>query len=219
MGFSLLVEGVLQAGLPEAEWRPLVSNWGYPVGFLIVILGRQQLFTENTLTPVLPLLHRRTAVMAGKVARLWGIVLVTNLAGTMAFAWVLARTGYFPAAVDEAFAAIGNEALRHGFGRTLVGAVFAGWLIALMVWLLPYARTARPWIILLMAYVVALGGFAHIIAGSTEVLYLVAAGAVSWGTYLGRFFLPTLVGNVLGGVALVALLNHGQVTAGQQGPD
>lgn len=214
IGLSLLVEGLLQANLPDAGWRPLISNWGYAVGFLVVILGRQQLFTENTLTPVLPFLHRKTPAMAWKVLRLWAIVLMTNLLGTLLFATVLARARYFPDGVRKAFAVIGEEALRHRFGPTFLGAIFAGWLVALMVWIIPYAGPARGWVILLMAYVIALGGFAHVIAGSTEVLYLVADGSVSWGTYFGRFFTPTLLGNVLGGVGLVALLNHGQVTAG-----
>src|SRR3712207_4167985 len=75
MGFSMIAEGLLHAYLPEAPWRPLVSKLGYSVGFLIVILGRQQLFTENTLTPILPLLQKREGATAGNVARLWGVVL------------------------------------------------------------------------------------------------------------------------------------------------
>ncbi len=214
MGFSLLTEGLLHAKLPDAEWRPLVSNWGYTIGFLIVILGRQQLFTENTLTPVLPLLRERTAAVLGRVLRLWGIVLVTNLLGGLIFAVVLGNTALFSADVAHAFEEIGRGALEHSWGTTLVGAIFAGWLVALMVWLLPYAETARTWVILLMAYLVGLGGFAHIIAGSIEVLYLVVTGAATWQIYFTQFFAPALLGNVIGGVTLVALLNHGQVTAG-----
>ena len=57
MGFSLVAEGLLRSHLPDAPWRPLITKLGYSVGFLMVVLGRQQLFTENTLTPILPLLH------------------------------------------------------------------------------------------------------------------------------------------------------------------
>src|SRR3954471_20221890 len=60
MGFSLVAEAALHSRLPEAPWRPLVAKFGYSIGFLLVILGRQQLFTENTLTPILPLLKRKT---------------------------------------------------------------------------------------------------------------------------------------------------------------
>src|SRR5579884_3436773 len=58
MGFSLVTEGLLSAYLPDSHWRPLVAKFGYSLGFLIVILGRQQLFTENTLTVILPLLSK-----------------------------------------------------------------------------------------------------------------------------------------------------------------
>ena len=88
IGFSFLVQAVLQARLPDAPWRPLVSGFGYSTGFLIVILGRQQLFTETTLTAVIPVLTRRdraTLVLAGRV---WAIVLTANLAAT----WVSPRS-------------------------------------------------------------------------------------------------------------------------------
>lgn len=146
-------------------------------------------------------------------------MLVSNLLGVLAFSSVLAWTAFFPPHVRDAFSTIGHEALRHPFGPILLGAVFAGWLTALMVWLIPYAETARAWVVLLMAHLVGLGGFAHIIAGSTEMLYLIAEGSVSWGTYLVELFTPALLGNVTGGVALVALLNHGQVTAGEVNPE
>src|SRR4051794_17258541 len=69
MGFSLITEGLIQARLPDAPWRELVSKSGYTIGFLIVVLGRQQLFTENTLTPILPLLYRRDMATLRQVAR------------------------------------------------------------------------------------------------------------------------------------------------------
>ena len=215
MGLSLLVEGLLHAHLPASAWRPLVSNLGYSVGFIVVVLGRQQLFTENTLTPVLPLLHQKRASTLLLVLRLWAVVLVMNLLGAFAFSSVLASTSFFPIETRAAFQAIGEEAIRHPFGPTLLGGIFAGWLIALMVWLIPYAGATRLWTTALISYVVGLAGFAHIIAGSTEVFYLVADGDLSLPAYLYRFFLPALVGNMLGGVTLVAVLNHGQVVKDQ----
>ena len=61
MRCSLFVPGLIRPHAPDASWRPLLTTAGYPVGFLLVILGRQQLFTQNTLTVVLPLLARRDA--------------------------------------------------------------------------------------------------------------------------------------------------------------
>ncbi len=54
--------------LPDAKWRPLVDSLGYSLGFLFVILGRQQLFTENTLTAILPLARRPTINCARSAA-------------------------------------------------------------------------------------------------------------------------------------------------------
>lgn len=79
MGFSLITEGLLHAHLPDVPWSPLISNFGYTIGFLIVVLGRQQLFTEDTLTVVLPLLGRRDGSTLMNVLRLWTVVLLANL--------------------------------------------------------------------------------------------------------------------------------------------
>jgi len=214
MGFSLVAEGLLRAYLPEAHWRPLVAKLGYSVGFIIVVLGRQQLFTENTLTPILPLLKRKELRVFGNVMRLWGVVLVANLVGAAAFAWAVAKTPAFDPEVKHAFENIGREAMRHGFGTVLLRGIFAGWLIALMVWLLPVAETARVWVILIITYLVGLAGSSHVIVGSIESLYLVAGGESTWARYAGQYMVPALVGNVIGGVSLVAALNHAQVVAG-----
>src|SRR5829696_3118155 len=134
MGFILVAEGLLRSHLPDAPWRPLIAKLGYSVGFLIVILGSQQLYTENTLTPIVPLLTRKSGEMLGRVLRMWGIVLVTNLVGTILFAWVVARTTVFDMEVHTAFLGVAREALRGDFATTLLRAIFAGWLIALLVW-------------------------------------------------------------------------------------
>ena len=163
MGFSLVSEGLLRHALPDAQWRSLLVKLGYSVGFLIVILGRQQLFTENTLTPILPLMRDLCAKTFGNVARLWAVVLVTNLIGAAIFAIVVARTPVFEAPVRAAFLDIGKEALAPAWGTILLRGIFAGWLIALMVWLLPVAEVARFWVIILITYVVGLGHFCGVL--------------------------------------------------------
>src|SRR3954454_2567884 len=202
MGFSLVAQGLVQTMLPDASWRPLLSRLGYSIGFVIVVIGRQQLFTENTLTPILPLLDRWSSRTLLGVARLWAIVLVANLVGALLFAWAIAHTQVFTPDVRQAFTVISREALGGDIWTTLLRGIFAGWLIALMVWLLPFAEAARVLIIVIITYVVGLGGFAHIVAGSVEGFYVAATGAVSWQHVLFGFMLPTLLGNVAGGVAL-----------------
>jgi formate/nitrite transporter FocA (FNT family) len=215
MGFSFIAEGLLMAHLPDAAWRPLIARAGYCVGFLIVILGRQQLFTENTLTVVLPLLLRKDLPTLLRLLRLWAVVLSANLVGTFLFALAIGKTSIFNEHTRQSLMEIGAAHMGSGFGTVLVRAIFAGWLIALMVWLLPGAESARVSIIIILTYLVGISGFNHIIAGSTTMFFLVVTNSISLGTYIVQFFIPTLLGNVLGGLALVAALGHAQVVGGR----
>ena len=219
MGFSLVAQGILRAHIPDADWRPLITNFGYSIGFLIVILGRQQLFTENTLTVMLPLMLRRDGATLRNVARLWTTVLLANLIGAMAFAFVLARTKLFDEPVRNAFVRVSQIAFTGDFWTTVLRGIFAGWLIAIMVWLLPFAETARVWVIIIVSYIVGVAGFSHVIAGSVEVMYLAAGDHISWPDCFGNYVIPALIGNVIGGVSLVAAINHAQVVAGTDAKD
>jgi formate-nitrite transporter family protein len=216
MGFSLVAEGLLAAYLPNSQWTPLLSKLGYSVGFLIVVLGRQQLFTETTLTAVLPLLSERNAKAAFSMVRLWSVVLGANVVGTYLFALFVGRVPIFPPHIQESLIEVSKGGADASFGVVFARAIFAGWLIALMVWLLPAAESARVSIIIIITYLIGLGGFNHVIAGSTKQLLLVVTSIETWGSYFGRFFVPTLLGNIVGGVSLVAFLGHAQVVAGSE---
>jgi formate/nitrite transporter FocA (FNT family) len=179
-----------------------------------VVLGRQQLFTENTLTAILPLLDsKRKLETLGRVARLWAVVLFANILGATIFAYAAAHTPIFSDEVKAAFLSIGKEAIEPGFGTIVLRGIAAGWLIALMVWLMPGADETRLFVVMIVTYAVGIGSFSHIVAGSVEVLYVVANGDLSWLQYLGGYLLPVFIGNVIGGVSLVAILNYGQVVA------
>lgn len=211
MGFSFVATGLLQGHLPATAWRPLIVNLGYSVGFLATILGRQQLYTENTLTVILPLFTLRDLRTFLKVIRLWSVVLATNLVGGYVFALTLSKTDVFRPEVVAAFHNISAQEISGGWSTMFVRAIFAGWLIATMVWMMPAADSSRPAIIIVMTYLVSLGQLPHVIAGSAEVFFQVVTGALPWSSFFGGFLAPTLVGNTLGGVLLVALFNHAQV--------
>jgi formate/nitrite transporter FocA (FNT family) len=210
MGFSMVSEALLESHLPDAPWRPLITKFGYSIGFLIVILGRQQLFTKNTLTVILPLLKKKRLHPLGKVVRLWTIVLFTNLIGAFAFAWLLGNSNAFDENVRALFAKIGQAAIQPDFLTLVLRGTLAGWLIALMVWLLPFAESARIWVIIILAYIVGLANLPHVIAGNIETFYLVSTGALSFAHCFMGYLLPTLIGNVIGGVALVAVGAHAE---------
>ncbi len=211
IGFSFVTQAYVQAALPDTPWRRLIAGFGYCLGFLIVVLGRQQLFTETTLTALIPTLtHRTRAALIGTV-RVWAVVLAANLVGTFAFAAMAAQPGVFDPAAGHAMSMISAKLLALPFGESLIRAVASGWLIGLMVWLLPASGSARPLIIILLTYVVAMCEFPHIIAGSVEASYAVFTGQATAAIYLGHFLVPVLIGNVIGGTALAALLNHAPI--------
>jgi formate/nitrite transporter FocA (FNT family) len=214
MGFSFVAEALLRSHLPDAPWRPLIVNLGYPLGFLIVIIGRQQLFTENTLTAIIPLLARRNWTTFFSVLRLWAIVLVSNLVGAHIFAWTIANTQVLRPEVQHALQELATAAADVSFPTAVVRGIFAGWLIAMVVWMNAATDSGKIPIIVIMTYVVGLAGLTHIVAGSAEVLFLVMIGAKSWISFVGGYVVPTLIGNILGGVALVSALNHAQVVSG-----
>lgn len=213
MGFSFLAQAVIESSLPDTLWRPLVASFGYSVGFVIVILGQQQLFTESTLSAVLPVLTRRDMTTVAKTGRLWGLVLFANIVGTWIFAAMLQIPGVFSDGVVTSLGELAKQPFSGTFMVTVVRAVFAGWLIALMVWLLPSARSARLVTILLITYVVGMSKLSHVIAGSVEASFAVMVGAASMQDYVRGFFAPTLLGNMIGGISLVAIINHGSIAA------
>jgi formate/nitrite transporter FocA (FNT family) len=209
MGFSLLGEGILRSHLPDTPIRPLIAKFGYCLGFLVVVLGRQQLFTENTLTVILPLLRKKTGRMFADVARLWSIVLASNLVGTFLIAWVIGNTSVVAPAVQATMTEVGHLSMGYDFLTLMMKGIFAGWLIALMVWLMPFAEAARVWVIIIITYFVGLGEFSHIVAGSVDAFYLVGRGEKTILEYFLYMF-PILIGNVIGGSSIVAAISHAQ---------
>jgi formate-nitrite transporter family protein len=217
MGFSFVGQALLRAHLPDAPWRPLLVALGYPIGFLIVIGGRQQLFTENTLTVIIPLLSRRNVSTLLRVARLWAVVLCANLVGAHLFAWVVGNTPMFQPEVRDSMLVLAKKAMQITFSTAILRGIFAGWLIAMVVWILAAIDTGRLAIIVILTYVVGLANLTHIIAGAVEVLFLPMVGATSWIHVAWGYLFPTLIGNIIGGGSLTAALNHAQVVAGMAG--
>lgn len=218
MGFSFIAEAELHHHLPDEVWRPLISGFGYSVGFLVVILGRQQLFTENTLTVILPLLVRKNLETLRHVARLWSIVLVANVVGAFVFAAALVALPVLSRELDHVLLELASKKLENDASTLFVRAIFAGWIIALMLWLLPAAHNARVAVIIIATYLIALGGFPHIIAGSVEVFYATLHQPSRWSDCLAWGF-PTLLGNICGGVALVSVLAYAQIRGSDKNND
>ncbi|MEZ5874570.1 MAG: formate/nitrite transporter family protein [Hyphomicrobiales bacterium] len=211
IGFSVLSQALLEATLKGVPGSSVIADLGYCVGFLIVILARQQLFTENTLTAVLPIMVRKDWSGIWDVLRLWGIVLGGNIVGCFLFAAFLAYAGALGPETTEAVKHIGRDLMANTPMQMFTKGIIAGWLIAALVWMLPSAESTEIFIITLITYIIALGDFTHIIAGSVEAIYMWLIGEESFLSITGGFFLPTLLGNVAGGTVLFALVSYAQV--------
>ncbi|MCZ4060584.1 formate/nitrite transporter family protein [Pantoea sp. LMR881] len=211
MGASLMAKGIFQVHLDGVPGAFLLENLGYTFGFVIVIMARQQLFTENTVTAVLPVMHKPTLSNASLLLRLWGVVLLGNLIGTALAALAFAEMPIFDDATRQAFTAISQKVMEKTPGEMFANAVISGWIIATMVWMFPYAGSAKLFVIIMMTWLVALGDLAHIVVGSVETLYLVFSGAIPWQEFFWPFALPTLLGNITGGTLIFALISHAQI--------
>jgi formate-nitrite transporter family protein len=211
ISFSLIAQAVLTLHLPDEPWRPLLTSLGYPVGFLIAVLGRQQLFTENTITVVLPFAADPTLSNLRNLARLWIIVLLANVFGTLLAALFFSFTSALAPDLGAVMLEISRQAMTGSWGVMFFKAIVAGFLIAAMVWMIPNAEAAQFQVIAVMTYLISVGGFAHIVAGSVEAFVLMAHGDLGLASLLGGFTLPVLLGNIVGGTALFALICYAQV--------
>jgi formate/nitrite transporter FocA (FNT family) len=211
ISISLFAQGVVQVHLPDAAWMPLVRDFGYCVGFLMVILARQQLFTENTITMVLPVMAKPSIACLGVMGRVWGIILAANLAGTLLAAAFCTYTPVLEPEVRDAMIAIARHAMDKTWAEMFFQAITAGFLMAALVWLLPGSETAQFFIIVAMTYLIAISGAAHIVAGSIESFLLVLNGEMGVGHLLGGFVVPAFLGNVMGGTVLFAVISYAQV--------
>ncbi|HSC22464.1 MAG TPA: formate/nitrite transporter family protein [Casimicrobiaceae bacterium] len=211
MSFSLLTQAILFTHLPDSSWRSLAVSVGYPVGFLIVILGRQQLFTENTITAVLPVMKAFTVRNLGRLLRMWAIVWIANTVGTLFAAYFCTLTPVITPELRDGMLEVSAAVMRNGWAAMFFKAISAGFLVAATVWLIPSAEAAQFWVISLFTFLIGAGGFAHIVAGSVEGFMLVANGRLDLLSMIVDFVVPTLLGNIVGGTALFALISYAQV--------
>lgn len=211
MGASLLAKGIFHVQLEGVPGGFLLENLGYTFGFIIVIMARQQLFTENTVTAVLPVMQNPTLGNFGLLMRLWSVVLLGNIIGTGVAAWAFEHMPIFDEETRDAFVKIGMDVMKNTPTEMFSNAIISGWLIATMVWMFPAAGAAKIVVIILMTWLIALGDTTHIVVGSVEIIYLVFNGTLHWSDFFWPFALPTLAGNICGGTFIFALMSHAQI--------
>jgi formate/nitrite transporter FocA (FNT family) len=212
ISMSVLGEAVFRTYLPPlASWSYLFENLGYSLGFLVVILGRMQLFTENTITTVLPVIADPRLRMLWAMLRLWGIVLAANVIGAFTIAAFYAHTPALDREFFLAFDTLSTHAMGFGPFEAFCRAIPAGVLVAALVWMLPQRQGGAFPMILVFTWLIAAGDFTHVVAGSVEWAWLVWRGTLGFFEGFTRFFLPVLAGNIVGGTVIFTLLAYGQV--------
>lgn len=209
---ALAVVGSMTGGVGFAAYAV------YPIGFLIVVLGRAQLFTENTVTPVVVVLSRSNRLPS--MLRLWGVVLLFNLLGTLVFAATVHYAQVLDTSAVDILLEEVNKMEAYSFATTMVKGIFGGWLVALIAWMVAASRDtiSQAFFIYVLAFMIPAAGLTHSIAGSSEFLIGVFANNISWVQYFGGFLFPTTIGNIIGGLFLVTILNYGQVIGSRKRP-
>lgn len=211
ISLSVLGEAILRSRLSDRPEAFLIENLGYSLGFLAVIFGRLQLFTENTITTVLPVVARPSAGNLMRMSRLWTVVLCANVVGTFVAAAFLGLTDVLEPELAAIVTDLSLHATGMGAGESFLRAIPAGVLVAAIVWMMPSAEGNAFFVIATFTWLIAIGDFTHIIAGSVEMAFLLLTGELGIVPAAFEFFLPVLAGNVIGGTAIFALLAWGQV--------
>jgi formate/nitrite transporter FocA (FNT family) len=215
LGFSILMMGVMfslvQNVLPESIGHILVSNM-YSIGFIFVILGRSELFTEHTDLAVLPVLDKKASVYL--LLRLWGIVYLANLIGGAVFAYMIAKVGPALQVTEQnAFIYFANKMTGHDWNNILLSGILAGWLMGLLSWMVTAGRDTITQVIFvwLITFTIGLAELHHCIAGSIEVLTAVFSESSVGISDFWYFLFWATSGNIIGGVFFVALLKYSHV--------
>jgi len=214
MGNAIAITLLTPAGAAPTPATLFIAKMFYPLGFIVVILGRSQLFTENTLYPVALVLAEKNHFW--NTMRLWGVVLPFNVLGALSFAALATRTDALGPAAMHSLAQLGLDAAHHPTSTIFWSGMMGGWIIASVAWLVSgsHSITGSVMIIWMLTFVVGLGNFAHCIAASGEVFAAILTGQAGWIAF-PKWFLPAVAGNICGGVGMVTLLEYGQVIVGK----
>jgi formate/nitrite transporter FocA (FNT family) len=212
-GFSLFLMAVVltktEGVLPEPIVSLLVANM-YAVGFIFVILGRSELFTEQTTLAVLPTLSGNATV--GALLRLWVVVFTANTIGAAGFAALASHVGPALGVIEpSSFGEIARTMTGHSSLAMFLSAILAGWLMGLLSWLVAAGRDTISQIVLVWIVTTSIGlaQLHHAVVGTVEVLAGVFSGQGIGTADVGRFLLWVTLGNITGGVVFVAFLKYG----------
>lgn len=212
IGFSYVLVCALYylfVGSIEEAYIYKMFGFVYPIGFILVILGKSALFTEQTSVLALPVLNGQRTVW--QLLQIWGIVIFGNVIGGIMFVFFITSMATKLSLFDEdTMVTVGSHILDHEYWALLISAITAGWLMGLLTWLLNSSTDllARIIIIIIITGTIGFAGFHHSIVGNIEAFgAFLYADDISILDYLS-FLAITLIGNGLGGAIVVGLFKY-----------
>ena len=217
LGLTFLARVIFTESAGEME-PGIVGNILYPIGFLIIVLGRYQLFTENTLTPVVLVLTRLASL--ANLLRLWVVVFVGNMVGAILVAAAIAYSNVLTPERTLKAMEMSHHAVETPWLEIFYRGIIAGSIVAAMVWLVHAVRDSigRAMVIYVLMYFIGVGSFFHVITSSIEAFYAAFSDPeVSFWALWPNFVAPVLLGNTIGGIVFVAVLNYAQFAEHKDG--
>jgi len=217
VGFGV-VAYALTAGAVSTRASPELAHaagaLAFGIGFVFVVVGKSELFTENFLVPIAGLERDRRSVL--KLGELWLAALVLNLAGGVVLALIVTSKGVLPAQGHLELTRLADRLAGNGALTAFLSAAVAGALMTLMTWFVEGAaesmgvRIVMSWIV---GALIALGRFNHAIVSTIEVAFGMRYGAsASVGDLLSNLGLA-VAGNLVGGLLLVTFARSAQALA------
>ena len=213
IGFSILIIGIIYTLFKNGSsvgQLALMMALVYPIGYVFVIIGRSELFTEHTTLATIPVMNGEATL--GSLAKLWLIVYVGNLAGGYIFGGIaLVYNSEMHLIGKDFFYFVSEKMVKYSISATLISSIMAGWLMGMLSWLLTSAQDtlSRVVMIFLVTFIISIAGLHHCIVGSIEVFMAFYADANHiTGTQFFRFQVLSTLGNITGGVVLVAMVKY-----------
>lgn len=197
--------------MKEPSLGLLIGALFFPIGFVILLIGKTELFTENFLVPVVAVIKRRGSI--GQLMKLWSIAFTFNLLGALLFAFLISREGVYPHSAANEMIYIAEKKIGYDFGTAFVKAIFAGWLMTTLTWLIIAAKgmgaqLAFMWII---GTLIVLGQFNHVVISASEIFMGMFLGAdVSVQDWIVKNVIPAMAGNLVGGIFFVTIIHYWQ---------
>lgn len=221
VGFGIMMIAVVSGAVRTIAPEPIAHLAGaavFGIAFVLITLGRAELFTENFHIPVAAVYARRSSGRA--LVRMWIVTLLFNMIGLVVVVGLLSIHGVLK---SDTLTATGPLADTYGSRALLpafASAVIAGAVMTLFTWVVAAAESpaSRVIVSLLIGFVLIAPSLNHAVVSFGEILFGLFSGAArSTGTDLWRNLGVAIAGNLIGGIGLVFTTRVAQVR-GEPGP-